>query len=121
MTEPRPILTTTQAAKLAGLSVGTLMKFIDGGQIASYRIPGSSHRRIHRESLIAGRGIMRRPTGADGEIAFGRRCPLSSVSCPKMSQNSPGTRAKQRQHNSLQRESSLTRRLLCAPASHAAS
>ncbi len=45
-------LSTTQAAKLCGLSVGTIKKCFDTGRIKGYRVPRSQVRRIPRKALL---------------------------------------------------------------------
>lgn len=44
-------LTTTQAAKLLGVCTGTIIKLCERGELKWWRIPGSKHRRISRESF----------------------------------------------------------------------
>ncbi len=46
------VLTTTQAARLLGVSVRTAQLFIEGGSIASWKTPGG-HRRVHRADVLA--------------------------------------------------------------------
>jgi excisionase family DNA binding protein len=46
------ILTTARAAKVAGVSQQTLIRWIDRGMIPGYRLPGSTHRRVVRTGLI---------------------------------------------------------------------
>lgn len=59
-------LTTTQAARLSEMSVGTIVKFADSGILPSYRIPGDwgrTDRRITRpafRAFLVAHGI---PTG----------------------------------------------------------
>lgn len=49
---PRKVYTTGQVAKLAGVSPGTAVKWIDSGRLKGYRIPGSQDRRVTREDLV---------------------------------------------------------------------
>lgn len=46
-------LSPAEAAKLARVSPQTVYKWLDSKLLASYRLPGSSHRRISREALRA--------------------------------------------------------------------
>lgn len=45
------LLTTSQAAKLSGLSQSLICRLADDGVFKAFRIPGSKHRRIVRESF----------------------------------------------------------------------
>ena len=50
------ILTTTQTARLLGVSVRTAQLLIEGGSLPSWKTPGG-HRRVYRrdvEAIIAG-------------------------------------------------------------------
>ncbi len=44
--------TTTQAAKISGLSANTIIKLFDSGKIKGFRIPGSRFRRIFKLPFI---------------------------------------------------------------------
>ena len=63
MTAPRP-LTTGEAAQAAGVSIQTLIRWLDDGSLRGWRIPGSTHRRVEvgplREFLRA-RGMPLEP------------------------------------------------------------
>ena len=64
--------TTTEAAKICGLSHRTIAKLFDAGLIKGYRLPGSGFRRIPEKELLAfiaaqgmpASGIESSPTGA---------------------------------------------------------
>jgi len=45
--------TTTQAARLSGLSVNSIIRCFDSGKLKGFRIPGSLFRRIPKSSFIA--------------------------------------------------------------------
>ena len=45
------ILTTGEAALLSGVSQQTVIRWLDDGLLPGWKIPGSSHRRVHREVL----------------------------------------------------------------------
>lgn len=47
----RPVLTTSQAAHLAGVAPRTIAAAFDRGELQGFRIPGGGHRRIDRQSL----------------------------------------------------------------------
>lgn len=49
---PRDIFTTTEVARFCDVSPRTVCKWVDAGRLPGYRVPGSQHRRIPRESLI---------------------------------------------------------------------
>ena len=44
--------TTGQAAYILSLSMATIMKLFDKGFLHGFRVPGSEHRRISRESIL---------------------------------------------------------------------
>lgn len=46
------VLTTAGAAKIAGVSQQTMIRWVDRGLVPGFRIPGSTHRRIVRDDLI---------------------------------------------------------------------
>lgn len=46
-------LTTTEAARIAGVCNRTVVKWCDLGLVKHYRIPGGNHRRIIEASLLA--------------------------------------------------------------------
>jgi excisionase family DNA binding protein len=54
-TAPRPgkFYTTTQVARLCGLSHRTIAKLFDAGVIRGYRLPGSGFRRIPEKELLS--------------------------------------------------------------------
>jgi excisionase family DNA binding protein len=54
-----PHYTTGQIAELFGLSYNGARLILERGSIASFRVPGSKHRRISRSSLIAYLGSLR--------------------------------------------------------------
>jgi excisionase family DNA binding protein len=47
----KELLTTGDVAKLCGCAPRTVSKWIDGGELKGYRLPGSQDRRIHRADL----------------------------------------------------------------------
>lgn len=47
----RNIYTSSQAAKVCGVSPQTVNRWIDSGLLNGHRIPGSRHRRVSREDL----------------------------------------------------------------------
>lgn len=49
----RQVYTTGQAAAVCHFDARTLVKAIEAGRLACYRIPGSTHRRIPRAALVA--------------------------------------------------------------------
>jgi excisionase family DNA binding protein len=49
---PADILTTSQAAKLLGISVRTAQLLIEGGSLRSWKTPGG-HRRVYRADVMA--------------------------------------------------------------------
>lgn len=49
----REVFTTGQAAAVLRVCPRTAMKLIDRGDLKGWRIPGSEHRRVPRESLAA--------------------------------------------------------------------
>ena len=51
------VLTTTQAAKLLGISVRTAQLLVEGGSLTSWKTPGG-HRRVYRADVMA---LMKRP------------------------------------------------------------
>ncbi|NIP86521.1 MAG: helix-turn-helix domain-containing protein, partial [Planctomycetales bacterium] len=44
--------TTGQVGKICKVAASTVNKWFDSGQLKGYRVPGSRHRRIPRESLV---------------------------------------------------------------------
>jgi len=48
----RPLWTTGHVARLCGVAPRTVSKWVDGGKLNGYRIPGSQDRRIQREDLL---------------------------------------------------------------------
>jgi excisionase family DNA binding protein len=49
------VCTTQEAAEILGLSVTSVQKLVEGGEIAAWKTPGG-HRRIPRESVLAFKG-----------------------------------------------------------------
>lgn len=49
---PKQFLTTGEAARVLGLSATAVQDLFDRGELKGFRIPGSAHRRIARESLV---------------------------------------------------------------------
>lgn len=45
-------LTTTQAGLMLTVATKTISKWIDSGQLAGYRVPGSRHRRVRIKDLV---------------------------------------------------------------------
>lgn len=45
-------LTTTQAGLMLTVATATIAKWIDSGQLAGYRVPGSRHRRVRLKDLV---------------------------------------------------------------------
>ena len=56
------VLTTSQAAKLLGISVRTAQLLVEGGSLTSWKTPGG-HRRVYRADVMA---LMKQPTKAAG-------------------------------------------------------
>lgn len=52
MTANEP-LTTGEIAKLLKVSPRVVCKWVDEGRLKGYLLPGSKHRRVTRESLVA--------------------------------------------------------------------
>lgn len=52
MSKQRDTFTTAQAARLLGVSVATVVNWIDDGRLRAHKTPGG-HRRIAREDLVA--------------------------------------------------------------------
>ncbi len=48
----KPLLTTTQVARICGVGNKSVIDWIDGGMMAGYRLPGSTHRRVPREAVV---------------------------------------------------------------------
>jgi excisionase family DNA binding protein len=46
------VMTTAAAAKVAGVSLQTMIRWVDGGRVPGFRIPGSTHRRVVRDGLF---------------------------------------------------------------------
>lgn len=49
----KPVLSTSEAASVVGVSRATLARMFDRGEISGFRVPGSKIRRIPREALDA--------------------------------------------------------------------
>ncbi len=62
--------TTGDVARICNVTKRTVIKWIDGGKLKGYRIPGSSHRRVSAESL---RQFLRVHGLPDYEALFRRR------------------------------------------------
>lgn len=54
------VCTTQEAADLLGLSVTSVQKLVEGGEIAAWKTPGG-HRRIPRESVLAYKACVNKP------------------------------------------------------------
>jgi excisionase family DNA binding protein len=50
--DPSDVCTTQEAAAILGISVTSVQKLVEGGEIAAWKTPGG-HRRIPRESVLA--------------------------------------------------------------------
>lgn len=48
---PDRILTTGQVAKVTGVAMKTVVRWIDSGQLKGFTIPGSQHRRVEEKHL----------------------------------------------------------------------
>lgn len=48
----KKIFTTGEAATICKLSLQTIVRLFDSGELEGFKVPGSRHRRIPRESLI---------------------------------------------------------------------
>jgi len=72
------ILTTTQAAKLLGISVRTAQLLIEGGKLPSWKTPGG-HRRVHRTDV---RGLMDRSDGRAAPAPSERSAVVIVVTTP---------------------------------------
>ena len=68
MAKTRDTFTTAQAARLLGVSVATVVYWIDDGRLKAHKTPGG-HRRIAREDLISFAHHYEMPLG-DDELAF---------------------------------------------------
>lgn len=51
MSEAMDTLSTGVIAKLLHVAPRTVSKWIDSGRLKGFRVPGSSHRRVHRADL----------------------------------------------------------------------
>ncbi len=49
----RAVFTTGEAARLCNVTIGTVIRWFDTGELKGYKIPGSRDRRIPRDELIA--------------------------------------------------------------------
>ncbi len=45
------VFTAGEAARICGLSHGTILRCMDTGRLRCYRVPGSTHRRVTRKAL----------------------------------------------------------------------
>ena len=52
LSENPDILGSGEASRILGISQRLMCKWIDEGRISAWRIPGSSHRRLRRETVI---------------------------------------------------------------------
>lgn len=50
MSDDKP-LTTTQAAKMLGMSAKTVAKWFDSGRLPGWLVPGTRHRRFDRKAV----------------------------------------------------------------------
>lgn len=48
----RQVFTTGEVAKLCNVTIGTVIRWFDTGEISGYKIPGSRDRRIPRDALV---------------------------------------------------------------------
>lgn len=64
MAKTRDTFTTAQAARLLGVSVATVVNWIDDGRLKAHKTPGG-HRRIAREDLISFAHHYEMPLGGD--------------------------------------------------------
>ena len=64
----RAVFTTGEAAKLCNVTIGTVIRWFDAGELKGYKIPGSRDRRIPRGELIA---FMKRHGLPLGELEAG--------------------------------------------------
>lgn len=60
------IFTTGRIAKICHVATRTVCKWIDSGKLPGYRLPGSSDRRVQRQTLIAFLRENRMPIGELG-------------------------------------------------------
>jgi excisionase family DNA binding protein len=58
-------LTTSQAAKIAGVSQQTIIRCFDEGRLKGWRIPGSRFRRVPLQSLLRFMRQHEMPIGPD--------------------------------------------------------
>lgn len=49
----KPALTTGDAAKLCGMSDGTILKWLNAGMLKGYLVPGTTHRRVLPAVMVA--------------------------------------------------------------------
>lgn len=56
MIKDHDVCTTQEAAEILGISVTSVQKLVEGGEIAAWKTPGG-HRRIPRESVLAFKSI----------------------------------------------------------------
>lgn len=49
----RDIFTTSDVARLLGVSVGTVVRWADSGRLPHWKVPGSRHRRFRRDEVEA--------------------------------------------------------------------
>lgn len=69
----RQVFTTGEVAKLCNVTIGTVIRWFDTGEISGYKIPGSRDRRIPREALVAFMRKHKIPLGALEESARKKR------------------------------------------------
>jgi len=74
------VMTSGLAAKLSGLSHQTIIRLFDGGEIRGFKIPGSKHRRIQRDVLIAFMKKHKIPFGTDRRFSTGEVADICCIS-----------------------------------------
>ncbi len=52
-TIPTTTYTTGEVALICGVSPSKVVKWIDNGELKGFRIPGTTHRRIWQDELVA--------------------------------------------------------------------
>ena len=102
----KAVLTTGQAAALCGVSVRTLKRWLERGELAGYRLPGSGEWRIPRPELAAFMETHGIPLG--DLVGTKRRVLLVGTD--------PGVRAVLSQNRNLQVESAATGYEACLKA-----
>jgi excisionase family DNA binding protein len=64
MIKDHDVCTTQEAAEILGISVTSVQKLVEGGEIAAWKTPGG-HRRIPRESVLAFKSMAAGPVRQD--------------------------------------------------------